>query len=97
MRKTNRPWLEPRKVEQDDHEQNSLYFDFTSIFQGAHGRRKIEVEAIFGTWCGLSVGRPFVVGKSQLAKNRNLSRVISNLSRPKKKLPSLVYPVTFPV
>ena len=37
--KTNRPWLEIRRVEQDDHE---------------HPGWKIEVEAMFCTWCELS-------------------------------------------
>ena len=37
--KSNRPWLELRRVEQDDHE---------------HSCRKIKVEAMFCTWCELS-------------------------------------------
>ena len=40
---------------------------------------------------------PVILSKSQPAKNRNLSRIISNLSRLKTKNPVLVYPVIFPV
>jgi hypothetical protein len=41
--------------------------------------------------------RVIVIGKSQPAKNRNLSRLISKLSRLEKKITVLVYPVIFPV
>jgi hypothetical protein len=46
----------------------------------------------------LRLSRPVILGISQPAKNRNLSRLISNLSRLKKQsYPVLVYPVIFPV
>jgi hypothetical protein len=38
---------------------------------------------------------PVILGKSQVVKNRNLSRLISNLNRLKKKYPVLVYTVIF--
>jgi hypothetical protein len=37
-----------------------------------------------------------IIGKSQPAKNRNPSRLISNLSRPKKKAPSTCLPRNLP-
>jgi hypothetical protein len=39
-----------------------------------------------------TMSRIVILGKSQPAKNRNLSRLISNLSRLKNKYPELVTP-----
>jgi hypothetical protein len=45
-----------------------------------------------------AAGRVVITRKSRPANNRNVSRLISNLSRLKKKVyPVLVYPVIFPI